>query len=68
MKIVGFIILIVLLLPAHPFAQARKPMTVAELVTYSGKDREQVLYAGAKTEGKVTLARGRFLQGDGQGL
>jgi iron(III) transport system substrate-binding protein len=23
-------------------------------VTYDGKDREQILYAGAKTEGKIT--------------
>jgi iron(III) transport system substrate-binding protein len=29
-------------------------MTISELVTYNGADREQVLYAGAKTEGKVT--------------
>jgi iron(III) transport system substrate-binding protein len=29
-------------------------MTISELVTYNGKDREQVLYTGAKTEGKVT--------------
>lgn len=39
--------------PALLHAQARKPMT-AELVTYAGQDREQVLYAGARTEGKVT--------------
>jgi iron(III) transport system substrate-binding protein len=36
------------------FAQARKPTTISELVTYNSKDREQILYAGAKTEGKVT--------------
>ena len=42
------------LLPSQLLAQARKPMTISELVTYNGKDREQVLYAGAKTEGKVT--------------
>ena len=29
-------------------------MTISELVTYNGKDREQVLYAGAKSEGKMT--------------
>ena len=40
--------------PSQLFAQPRKPMTISELVTYSGKDREQVLYSGAKTEGKVT--------------
>src|SRR3954463_8980097 len=42
------------LLPSPLCAQARKPMTTSELVTYSGKDREQVLFAGAKNEGKVT--------------
>jgi iron(III) transport system substrate-binding protein len=42
------------LFPAQLPAQARKPMTISELVTYNGKDREQVLYAGAKAEGKVT--------------
>ena len=50
----GFVILLSLLLPSLSGAQTRKPMTVAELVTYSGKDREQVLYAGAKNEGKIT--------------
>jgi iron(III) transport system substrate-binding protein len=40
--------------PSQLFAQARKPMTISELVTYNAKDREQVLYTGAKTEGKVT--------------
>jgi iron(III) transport system substrate-binding protein len=33
--------------------QARKPSTIAELVTYRGADREALLYAGAKTEGKI---------------
>ena len=42
------------LFPSDLFAQSRKPMTISELVTYTGKDREQVLYAGAKNEGKVT--------------
>jgi len=42
------------LLPLNASAQTRKPMTISELVTYSGKDREQFLYAGAKGEGKVT--------------
>lgn len=40
--------------PSQLCAQARKPMTISELVTYNGRDREQVLYAGAKTEGKVS--------------
>lgn len=42
------------LFPAQLLAQQRKPMTISELVTYNGKDREQVLFAGAKGEGKVT--------------
>ena len=36
------------------WSQNHKPMTVAEIVTYNGADREQVLYVGAKLEGKVT--------------
>jgi iron(III) transport system substrate-binding protein len=35
-------------------AQTAKQMTISELATYAGKDREQLLYAGAKSEGKVT--------------
>jgi iron(III) transport system substrate-binding protein len=42
------------LFPAALLAQARKPMTISELLTYTGSDREQVLYAGAKSEGKLT--------------
>ena len=52
MKILAFIVWVFLLFPSESFGQRR--MTISELVTYSGKDREQVLYAGAKTEGKVT--------------
>jgi iron(III) transport system substrate-binding protein len=41
------------LMPSEAKAQSRKPLTLSELVTYNGADREQVLYAGAKTEGKI---------------
>ena len=41
------------LLPSEARTQSHKPATAAELVTYSGADREQLLYAGAKAEGKV---------------
>jgi iron(III) transport system substrate-binding protein len=41
------------LMPSGSKAQSRKPLTLSELVTYNGADREQVLYAGAKTEGKI---------------
>jgi iron(III) transport system substrate-binding protein len=43
-----------ILFAADLFAQARRPMTISELVTYNAGDREQVLYAGAKSEGKLT--------------
>jgi ABC-type Fe3+ transport system substrate-binding protein len=49
------VFLVLSVLQSHPaLAQAPKQMTISELVTYGGKDREQILYAGAKTEGKVT--------------
>ena len=35
-------------------AQGRKPTTLGELVAYTGADRDQILIAGAKAEGKVT--------------
>src|ERR1051325_6962073 len=35
-------------------AETARPTTIAELVTYDGNDREQIMYGGAKTEGKVT--------------
>jgi len=56
MKIKGLLLAICLLpmLPAEARPQSGRTMTISELVTYSGKDREQVLYAGAKTEGKIT--------------
>ena len=40
--------------PATLVAQSRKAATVAEIATYMGADREQILYAGAKTESVVT--------------
>jgi len=41
------------LLAGAAWAQERKPKTIAELASYGGADREAVLYAGAKNEGKV---------------
>ena len=54
-KLKGLSLAVVLLLlaPFQGWTQSRKPMTIAEIVTYNGADREQLLYAGAKTEGKV---------------
>ena len=53
MLLFHFILLALLVLPSGAGAQARKPSTIAELVTYRGADREQLLYAGAKSEGKI---------------
>src|SRR5712692_6306277 len=45
---------LVLLQPdAIGWAQAKKPVSLAELAAYTGADREQRLLAGAKSEGKV---------------
>jgi len=53
MKVSNLIILALLLLPSEAWTQARKPVSIAELVSYRGADREAVLYAGAKAEGKI---------------
>ena len=53
MKITGLFIFILLLLSNGAWGQWRKPATIAELATYRGGDREALLYAGAKSEGKI---------------
>jgi iron(III) transport system substrate-binding protein len=53
MKILVLALFLLLLMPSQAWVQNRKPVTIAELVTYNGADREQLLYAGAKNEGKV---------------
>ena len=48
--------IISILVFAHPFglaAQTTRPTTLAEIAVYNGPDREQLLVAGAKKEGKV---------------
>jgi len=54
MKLLSIVLSFLLLAASEAWSQSRKPTTIAELVTYNGADREQVLYAGAKLEGKVT--------------
>jgi hypothetical protein len=55
MKSAVFILSVLsVLVPERTFAQAPRQLTISELVTYNAKDREQVLYGGAKSEGKVT--------------
>src|SRR5262245_39287973 len=53
-RTLGVMLCVLFLLPSEARLQSRKPMTIAELVTYNGADREQVLYNGAKSEGKIT--------------
>ncbi|MBM4299359.1 MAG: extracellular solute-binding protein [Deltaproteobacteria bacterium] len=64
MKIVGLVILVLSLAYSPSSAQIKKPASIAELVAYLGADREQLLYAGAKAEGKVvwytSLAGGSY--------
>ena len=50
----NFLFLAPIVFPAQLPAQSRKPMMVAEIATYMGPDREQLLYAEAKAEGVVT--------------
>lgn len=53
MKTISLTILVLLFLPSEAWLQSRKPSSVAEIVSYGGADREQMLYAGAKAEGKL---------------
>ena len=54
MKLVAAIILLLVSsFPVALSAQSTKPTTLAELAVYNGPDREQLLVAGAKKEGKV---------------
>jgi iron(III) transport system substrate-binding protein len=46
-------LIFVLAIAGPLWAQGSKPASLAELARYTGADREQLLYAGAKKEGKV---------------
>ena len=54
MQIYFSAILLALGLAATAGAQSAKPMSIEQLAAYNKPDREKVLYAGAKAEGKVT--------------
>ena len=64
MKIFAIIILVLFRSPLEGWTQTRKPSSITELAAYMGADREQLLYAGAKSEGKVvwytSLAGGSY--------
>jgi iron(III) transport system substrate-binding protein len=49
----SIIMVLVLLSSVDGWAQAKKTVSLAELGAYTGADREQLLIAGAKAEGKV---------------
>jgi iron(III) transport system substrate-binding protein len=64
MKIIAFVLFVLLLSPLPAWSQARKPASIVELAAHMGADREQMLYAGAKAEGKLmwytSLAGGSY--------
>ena len=64
MRMIALVVFVLLLSPSEAWLQARKPASLAELVNYMAADREQILYAGAKAEGKLmwytSLAGGSY--------
>ena len=64
MKVVALILFALFASPSPAWVQTRKPASLKELVSYMGADREQILYAGAKAEGKLmwytSLAGGSY--------
>jgi iron(III) transport system substrate-binding protein len=53
MKLLVSAIALLLSMTSWASAQNRNLKTLAELASYTGADREQILYEGAKSEGKV---------------
>ena len=47
-------LLLALGIAAPAAAQSGKPMSLEQLAAYNKPDRGKILYAGAKTEGKIT--------------
>jgi iron(III) transport system substrate-binding protein len=54
MRVLAIVALIFFSLTSDSKGQGSKPASLSELAAYTGADREQVLLAGAKKEGKVT--------------
>jgi hypothetical protein len=64
MKLSISVFVVTIGLVSTAWAQTGKPMSIAQLAAYNKSDREKVLYAGAKAEGKnhlVYLSRRCFL-------
>jgi iron(III) transport system substrate-binding protein len=53
MKTLTLAVLAILTVSWPAWSQGNKPRTLDELVSYTGSDRQQMLLAGAKAEGKV---------------
>jgi iron(III) transport system substrate-binding protein len=53
MKRFRLIALLFFFCSSYAWAQSPKPASITELAGYNGSDREQLLYAGARSEGKV---------------
>jgi iron(III) transport system substrate-binding protein len=53
MKALNLILVMILTMASHSWAQTGKPKTIEQLAAYAGADREQILLEGAKAEGKV---------------
>jgi iron(III) transport system substrate-binding protein len=53
-RLQAILLSVLLTIPTLLAAQSRKPATIAEIAVYIGTDREQLLHAGAKTEGVAT--------------
>ena len=51
--VIAAFFLLIVMQPARLPAQGTKPISIAELAIYNGADREQMLAAGAKKEGKI---------------
>ena len=54
MKVLVVAALLLLISISTVSAQAPKSMTMEQLAAYNKPDREKILYAGAKAEGKIT--------------
>src|ERR687891_1543100 len=54
MKLMFSTTILTLCLTTAGSAQTAKPLPIEQLAAYSKPDRERVLYAGAKAEGKIT--------------
>ena len=54
MKVLIAAVTLAVSLMATAWAQTGKPMPLPQLAAYDKPDREQLLYSGAKTEGKIT--------------